>query len=172
MLVANTKNGLRDHFLFVGSLIRRKGIDLIIEIAKSNPSLKFKIAGDGSERAWVQKSIAEYGLANQIQLLGPVPNGELPELYAEAIALVLPSRSEGLPLTILEALSCGIPVVASDVGGIGDVITHSKNGFLLKKDDVDAFVSTLVALRNDPELGESLRRNTRSSIERDFRKGL
>ena len=82
--------------------------------------------------------------------------------YAEAQVLCLPSRREGVPLVLLEAMSFGLPVIATPVGGIVDYVAHEDNGLLVPPGDVDALAASIQALAADPELrdrlGEAARR--------------
>jgi len=87
---------------------------------------------------------------------------ELADCYAEAQVLCLPSRREGVPLVLLEAMSFGLPVIATPVGGVADYVEHEDNGLLVPPGDIDALAVSIAMLAADPELrarlGEAGRR--------------
>ncbi len=119
--------------LTVRRLVYKNGIDTLIESAKialkQNPTLIFLTVGTGPDRDMIQAKIQESGIANNFKLVGFVSDTELPAYYNAADIFVLPSKSgEGLPLVALEAMSTGLPVIATDVGGIAEVMVedHSK----------------------------------------------
>ncbi len=116
--------------LTVRRLVYKNGIDTLIECAKialkQNPKLIFLAVGTGPDRDTVQAKIQELGIANNFILAGFVSDADLPSYYNAADIFVLPSKSgEGLPLVALEAMSTGLPVVATDVGGIAEVMVES-----------------------------------------------
>ena len=161
-------NESRQDFLFVGSLVWRKGVDILIDLLKALPWLKLNIIGDGPERRWLEQVIVRENLSDRARLLGHVPNCDLPLHLAQARALILPSRSEGLPLIVLESLSCGTPVVATDVGGVKDVVRDGWSGFLRKRDDVKGLAEALQQLQDDPSLAAQLGENGRSLVTAQF----
>jgi glycosyltransferase involved in cell wall biosynthesis len=114
--------------LTVRRLVYKNGIDTFIESAgialQKDPKLVFLVAGKGPDRDAVQAKIQLLGISNNIKLAGFVSDAELPAYYNSADMFVLPSKSgEGLPLVALEAMSTGLPVIATDVGGIAEVMT-------------------------------------------------
>ncbi len=115
--------------LTVRRLVYKNGIDTLIQSAeiavKQNPKLVFLAVGTGPDRDSVQARIRQLGLAEKFSLAGFVSDEDLPAYYNAADLFVLPSKSgEGLPLVALEAMSTGLPVVATNVGGIGEVMTE------------------------------------------------
>jgi len=121
---------------FVGRLERDKGIiELIqaIEIIRHGypklfRELIFYFIGDGSLRKYILKKVR--GLDN-VKVLGYVPHNELPRYLNELKLLLLPSKKEGIPTALVEAMACGVIVLATPVGGIPSIIKHGENGFLL-----------------------------------------
>jgi glycosyltransferase involved in cell wall biosynthesis len=117
--------------LTVRRLVYKNGVDTLIDSAniaiKKNPKLFFLVAGKGPDMANVQIQIEQLGLEKNIKLTGFVADKELHLYYNTADVFVLPSKSgEGLPLVALEAMSCGVPVIATNIGGIGEIMV---NGF-------------------------------------------
>ena len=114
--------------LTVRRLVYKNGIDTLIESAniaiKKNPRLVFVVVGKGPDSGEVQRKIAQLGIQRNFKLAGFVSDEDLPLYYNIADFFVLPSKSgEGLPLVILEAMACGLPVVATNVGGTSEVLT-------------------------------------------------
>jgi glycosyltransferase involved in cell wall biosynthesis len=111
----------------VRRLVYKNGIDTLIESAnfaiKKNPNLFFLVVGKGPDQNGVQARIQELGIEENFRLAGFVSDQDLPYCYNAADFFVLPSKSgEGLPLVALEAMACGLPVVATDVGGIREIL--------------------------------------------------
>ena len=111
----------------VRRLVYKNGIDTLIESAKvtvqKNPQLVYLIIGKGPDFVDVKARIAQLGLEKNFLLAGFVPDEDLPNFYNAADFFVLPSKSgEGLPLVTLEAMSCGLPILSTDVGGIKEVL--------------------------------------------------
>jgi len=118
--------------LYVGSLFKLKRVDRLIK-ASANLSKDFEfhvvIAGDGPERQNLERLAESLGLKT-ILFKGSVAHEDMPSYMAASDVLVLPSETEGLPTCVQEAMACGIPVIASNVGGLPDLITNGVNGYL------------------------------------------
>lgn len=110
--------------------------------------------GDGPMREALQAQVARLGLSGRVRFLGARPNEEVALWMSAADLLCLPSRSEGLPTVVAEALACGLPVVATDVGGTHEVVIHGRTGLLVPPDDPQALAEALGRLLGD----EGLRR--------------
>jgi glycosyltransferase involved in cell wall biosynthesis len=136
--------------LTVRRLVYKNGIDTLIDCArislKQNPRLIFLAVGTGPDRDAVQAKIQELGIAGNFRLAGFVPDADLPAYYNAADLFVLPSKSgEGLPLVALEAISSGLPVVATDVGGIAEVMVEG-GGKLVPADKPEEMASAILNL--------------------------
>lgn len=115
--------------LTVRRLVYKNGIDTLIDSARialqQNPNLTFLVVGTGPDHETIQERIQQLGISNRFLLAGFVSDSDLPAYYNAADLFVLPSKSgEGLPLVTLEAMSSGLPVIATDVGGIKEVIVQ------------------------------------------------
>lgn len=115
----------------VGQLIERKGHHLIIEAMPDLPGVNLFIAGDGPDRAALQRLAMEKGVADRVKLLGVVPHAELPSLYAAADISILASSREGWANVLLESMACGTPVVASRIWGTPEVVADPVAGVLM-----------------------------------------
>lgn len=139
-------------------LAPEKGVDVLVRATAraraSGTHLHVVIAGDGPERERIQRLVIEEGVGDAVTLVGRVEDTR--SLLADADLLVLPSRSENLPLAALEALASGIPVVASSVGGVAEVVDDGVNGWLTPPDDAQALADLLCRLDVDPDaLGDA-----------------
>jgi glycosyltransferase involved in cell wall biosynthesis len=151
--------GLR--VLFVGRLVERKGVTHLIEAVRRLPAElhgRLVVIGDGPERAALEAQARAAGMADRVEIRGRVSDAELRAAYAASDALVLPSivdargDTEGLGVVLLEAMSYGVPVVASDIGGITDIVEHGKSGLLVPPGDPDQLAAALERLARDPGL--------------------
>ena len=98
--------------------------------------LFFLFIGDGSLREYLINKAKEDGISN-IQIISKVPHHEIPYYINSSEALILPSEAEGMPNVVLESMSCGIPVISTDVGDVKEFIAHDQNGLIIKKDPQD-----------------------------------
>jgi glycosyltransferase involved in cell wall biosynthesis len=152
--------------LFCGQLVHRKGVDVLAEAfgraAREEPRLRLLLAGEGPERAALARALPP----GRFELRGHVPWESLPALYAEADALVLPSRHDGWGLVVNEALASGIPVIAtSAVGAAADLLREGETGFLMPPEDVTALTGALLlAARAPPGMGERARQLARERL--------
>ena len=122
--------------LYAGNLIDVKNVDTLIkafyEISKSDNSYKLFIAGSGSKENYLKELVKEFRLNEDVIFLGNLFQEDLIDYMNAADIFCLPSKNEGTPNVIIESLLCGIPVVASNVGGIPEVIKHGTNGYLFE----------------------------------------
>jgi N-acetyl-alpha-D-glucosaminyl L-malate synthase BshA len=125
------------------------------------------LVGDGPERPRIEAAIAARGLADDVQLLGE--RIELPVVLRESDAFLLPSETESFGLAALEALACGVPVVASAVGGLPEVIPEGDVGFLRPVGDVAAMADAVTRLLDDPALRARMGAAARRLVETRYR---
>ena len=139
---------------FVGRLAPPKDLLLLIDAIKLVPEIKLQIVGDGELRQQVEGYIFKNALRDRVILLGE--RFDIPKILAESDIFVLPSRWEGLPLTIIEAMMSGLPVVATRVGGIPELVDDGVNGYLVPSRDVNALAKAIRKLVSDVELRERM----------------
>lgn len=145
--------------LFVGRLSEEKGLDVLLRALASSRApkqLMLDVAGDGPCAGEWKALSASLGLDGRVRWLGL--RSDIPELLARAQALVLPSIREGLPLAVLEAASCEVPVLASRVGGVPEAVWEGETAILVAPGDVEAWSKALEAL---PAQAETLRHGAR-----------
>lgn len=149
---------------FVGGLYSYKGLDdLASALEATETDCGLVVAGDGPERARLERRIGD-----RTAFLGPVPYDQIPALYHEFDAFVLPSRTEGLPRVVLEAQATATPVIATRVGGVPEVVTDGKTGFLCDVRDTAGFASAIDQLAIDPYQRERLGEAGRAAVENNY----
>jgi glycosyltransferase involved in cell wall biosynthesis len=150
--------------LTIGRLIPEKGMDVVVD-AVATLRVGLTVAGDGPERGRLEQRARAAGI--DATFAGFVPRARLEELFQEASCVVLAARSgEGLPNVLLEAMAHGLPVVATPVAGVRDLVQHDVNGLLIAPDDAGALRQALVRLASEPDLADRLARAGRASVER------
>jgi glycosyltransferase involved in cell wall biosynthesis len=158
------------HIGLIGRLDRQKGVDTFLTAwSLLDPTLPVRasIIGDGTEREALERQATELGLRDRVAFKGWVPNAS--ELVSEFDVVVMPSRYEGLPHVAVEACRAGVPVVATRVGGLAEIVHDGENGWLVPVDDPPALAQAITAAVRDA--GERERRGHagRAIYEKDFR---
>jgi glycosyltransferase involved in cell wall biosynthesis len=155
---------------FVGRLSPEKGPDVFIRAAvalkQALPKARFVLIGEGPMRADMQSLIERFDLGDVADLCGLMP--DMPSVFAELDVVVSSSRSEALPLAIMEAMACGLPVVATRVGGVPDLIQHGVTGWLVGDGDFDAIAVHVRSLIDKPIEREAMGRRARERAEKQL----
>lgn len=142
-------NDKKFNILFMGVLIERKGVsDLLDAVDLIDDELKSKIqvtiAGTGKEEKLLKQKCSDLKLDNYINFAGWIDEKEKKKIYLDTQLLVLPSYNEGLPMAILEAISYGIPVVATNVGDISFAVENDINGYLISPHDIEGLKNKII----------------------------
>ncbi len=147
---------LPDHTLLVGTvgrLVPIKGIDHFISamarLALIVPQAQFVIVGDGSERSRLEDQVAKAGLLGRVAFTGW--RGNVETIYPDLDVVVLASLNEGTPVSLIEAMAAGCPVVATRVGGVPDVVEHEVTGLLVPPRDPEALADAVLRLLRNPD---------------------
>ncbi len=174
-LEAKNSLGLNvDHkiILSVGSLNRTKNHSLLIDafskLSESNPTWNLYIIGEGEEKQNLDKQIRQKGLAQKIFLLGFKEHNSLSQWLNAADIFVLSSLSEGTPNALLEAMGCGLPVIASNVGGIPELIQDNIEGLLFESNSKEELAEKLNFLIQNQDQQEQLGKNAVKRIRNEF----
>jgi glycosyltransferase involved in cell wall biosynthesis len=151
-----THNGVRPLIVSVGRLAAPKDFSTLVRALALLPpgAAGALVVGDGPDRAELEAEIASLELDERVELAGE--RHDVPELLARANLFVLSSRSEGLPVSVLEAMAAGLPVVASRVGGIPELVADGETGILVEAGDADELAAAISRLLADPELRRSM----------------
>jgi glycosyltransferase involved in cell wall biosynthesis len=156
--------------VMVGRLSPEKNVETLLQAAAivvaKRPELRFEIAGDGACMPALRTLAAELGLDAHVRFLGDVR--DVASLLERASMFVLPSLTEGISLTLLEAMSRGLPVVATRVGGNPEVVAENETGLLVQPADPNALADAMMRLADDPEQGRRMGHAGRRRVERHF----
>ncbi len=143
---------------FIGRLECQKGVSYLLQatarLVSLRASLLCLIVGDGALRLSLMREAEQLGIGQHVRFLGYRP--DVPNILPALDVFVLPSLYEGLPYTVLEAMAAGIPVVATDVVGVGDVVRDGTTGLLVPPGDVPALSGAVQRILDDPSLGRRL----------------
>jgi glycosyltransferase involved in cell wall biosynthesis len=144
------------HMIFAcRQLFPRKGIRFLLEAAAvlkpQFPDLKVVLAGDGFERPALVQLAQELGIGEDVTFLGWVSNAELPPFYRAAAVSVIPSLEEGFGIPAAEAMGCEVAVVASDAGGLPEVVENGVTGLVVPRGDSAALATAIGSLLADPQ---------------------
>jgi glycosyltransferase involved in cell wall biosynthesis len=139
--------------LYVGRLRIRKGVEVLLEALAGDegPKPTLVVVGAGEHRKRLEQASGERGLEASVRFVGRRSPGQVRYLMGRAAALLVPSIYEGMPLVILEAMEAGLPVVASAVSGIPEVVEPGITGWLVPAEDASALAAALSELQKDPE---------------------
>jgi glycosyltransferase involved in cell wall biosynthesis len=147
-----------------------KNLPLLLQAAgrlvRDGEDLRVVIAGEGNERRGLERLTAELGLDGRVRFTGF--RGDLPAVMSAYDIFALPSKGEGIPIAILEAMALGKPVVATDVGGVSACVEHGRTGLLVPSGDVDGFTEALRVLMKDGEQARRFGAAGRLRVEREF----
>jgi glycosyltransferase involved in cell wall biosynthesis len=167
--------GLRGHpvVLFFGGLKPRKNLVLLLDVwghvAARRPEARLVIAGGGRLRAALERHAARLGLESRVVFTGYVPEAEKAAHFNLADVFLFPSAMEGFGFTVAEAMSSGVPVVASDRGSIPELVADGESGFVCDPATPDRFVERLVLLLGDSALRDKFGAAGRERTDRLFR---
>jgi glycosyltransferase involved in cell wall biosynthesis len=156
--------------LFVGRFHPVKGIRYLIRalgtLSQKRPDIRLVLVGDGEERSALEALATELNLQERISFTGQISYGQVPEYMAASDILVLPSLSEGLPLAIIEAMASGLPIVATWVGGISEIVQEGVNGFLVAPKNPEALAEKIVILMEDSDLRRRIAQNNINEVKK------
>lgn len=160
--------------LFLGVLIKRKGVSDLIKAIKiladsqKCNKIHFVIAGTGIEEQHLKEECKKFNLEEYITFAGWTSGEKKEYLLKNSQLLVLPSYNEGLPIAILEAMSYGVPIIATDVGDISSAVREAENGYLISPGDCKKLADTINQIANHKDLFEQLSNESRKIAEKDF----
>lgn len=164
--------------LAVGRLVEKKGLTILIEACRElrdrHIAVQAWIVGTGPLQAKLEAQVTACHLGDRVRLLGSHTQGEVLTRYQSAHLFVLPclvgadGNRDGLPVAIVEALACGLPVVTTPLTGIPEVVQHRHNGLLVPEGDSHALAEAIEEAIRDRPLYERMRANARASVESRF----
>lgn len=158
--------------MFVGRFVPAKNLTFLIEgfrkIKDQCPNAQLWLIGDGPLKHRIESKVDALGMTNSVRFLGYIENDQLPPYYRAADIFTLSSRTENHPIALMEALSCGTPVVAPDIGWIPHMITDEREGMLFSKKDINEFVTSHISLLESPDTRTQIAHNARARAETNF----
>jgi L-malate glycosyltransferase len=151
-----------DHdFVYVGLLSLYKRIELMLQafaqVVHERPQSRLLLVGDGPERNRLRGLVKKLGVTSQVTFAGSIPFHETPAWLVRGRIFVMTSQGEGLPQAMIEAMSCGLPVVVAADADIGDIAKQHENGVLVQEQSAEAYAKAMLSLLENEELLEKLR---------------
>ena len=146
--------------VFVGRLAAVKGVPVLLEalarLRADDPDVTLTLVGDGPERDWIERRIAELGLSGAVTITGYLSQSDVAAELARADIFVLPSFAEGVPVVLMEAMATGLPVVTTRIAGIPELVEHGVSGLVVPPGDVVGLTKALATLLADPALRDRM----------------
>lgn len=157
--------------LFLSRFVKSKGVYETLEsffrLRKNHPELRLVLAGDGPEAAGMREYVNKFNLQAYVVFTGYVKGETKAQIFCDADIFVFPTSSEGCPVSLLEAMAAGLPVVTTTAGGIGDIVTDGENGYLLQAVDPQLIdIAIINLLRNRDALRNMGRHNKKVAWEK------
>lgn len=156
---------------FMGMLNKKKGVydilDIVREVVVQYPGVRFVLAGNGDIQK-VKQTAIDRDLGDFVSVPGWISEKQIEEVLSETVIYLLPSYAEGLPMSVLEAMAYGIPVIASDVGGLHEVIATDENGILIEPGDKLFMKNSILRLLGQKELRMKLSHNGHQTVKDKF----
>ena len=158
--------------LFIGRLAAVKGGPLLLEaianVRAAHPDLSLTVVGDGPDRVQLEARAAALGLAGAVSFVGYQSQSAVAEILEQSDMLVLPSFAEGVPVVLMEAMASRLPVIASRVAGVQELVEHGVSGFVVAPGDVEGLSAGLGTLLSEPELCARMGTAGRAKVEAEF----
>lgn len=158
--------------LFVGRFVPAKNLTLLMDafsrVVEDWPSATLRLIGDGPIKSDIQSKISDRDLQDSVRLEGYVDNNNLPKVYRSSDVFALSSQRENHPITLLEAMSCGTPVVAPSIGAIPEIVEDERTGLLYPSGSVSELSETIDRILSNPGLRTSCSRRAREKSMNDF----
>ena len=151
--------------VFAGRLTPQKSLDVALEALTRNEGVSLVLAGDGPDRADLERRASELALDGRARFLGPQPRETVFELLRAGDAALLSSSWENFPHMVVEALAVGTPVLSTDTGGVAEVVTDGENGLLVPPGDPEALAAAIARYFRDEPLRARLREAAAGSVE-------
>jgi glycosyltransferase involved in cell wall biosynthesis len=156
----------------VSRLVEKNGIGDLIQalrlVVDKIPGAQLKIIGDGPLRKELEDEVQSLGLAGQVNFLGEIENDRLPEYLNKAGVFVRPSLSEGLGVSFLEAMACGVPIIGTPVGGIPDFLTDHETGLFCQPKNSQNIADKIAEVLESESLRQKLIQNARKLVEEKY----
>jgi len=161
--------------LYVGRLVpEKRPLDLVgalARLAADGVPVQARMVGAGPLGEALRAAVVATGLSGRVELVGPQSEAEVPAHYAWADVFCLPSEAEGLPVVLMEAMACELPVVTTRIAAVPELVDDGRTGLLVTPGDVDTLAAALARLAADPALRTRMGRAGRRTVLRDHDAG-
>jgi glycosyltransferase involved in cell wall biosynthesis len=158
--------------LYTGRLAAVKGLPILLEslavVKRVNPDVVLTVVGDGVDRSQLEQLTAQLGLTENVKFVGYQSQASVRQLMQETDVFVLPSFAEGLPVSLMEALAAGVPVVTTQIAGVSELVEHGVNGYLVPPGNTELLAERINQLLADPQLRTQFGIAGRNKIEQEF----
>ncbi len=174
----NNKRHSKNKILFVGSLNKTesyKGVDYLINglnLMKKDMEFTCDIVGEGDLKEYYKELAKELKLEKQINFLGKLFGKKLVKEYQISSLLVLPSSLDNFPIVLLEAMACKKPIIATNIGGIPEIIDNNKNGLLVPPKDSKALAEAIIKILKNPKLARQMGEEGYKKVKKNFTWGI
>ena len=167
---ADRRGSERSHILSVGRIVHQKGLDLAMHALSGLKDLdwEWRIAGDGPQLALLQSLAEKLGIGNRVHFLGWQSHELLVAHYGWSNLFLFPSRHEGMPNAVLEAMASGLPVIATRISGSEELVVDGETGILVPSEDVDSLREAIRAMILDAGLREKMGFASRRRVENNY----
>ena len=170
--VSSHKQRNSKQIISIGRMVRHKRIDGIIttlkEICKEFPGTSLALVGDGPERKQLERLAENLGVTQSVRFYGSIEHERTLELLSESDVFMLNSIYEGLPHTVIEAMNCSVPVVATNIRGTNEAIDDGRTGLLVSPDNEEGFANQIGRLFEDRQLSKQLVKNALAAVAEKF----
>lgn len=164
--------GIGHRLLYVGRLATTKGLPVLLEslaiLRFTFPNVVLTVVGDGADKYLLQEVASTLGIGDAINFVGYQSQSKVREYMQHTDVLVLPSFAEGVPVVLMEAMATAVPVVATRIAGINELIEHGVSGYLVPPGDVDSLTKAIENLLRDDQLRMAFGRVGRATVEKEF----
>ena len=168
MFETKRHKGPGQRLLFVGRLVPAKGVLFLLETISRVDGAILDIAGDGPQRRFLERQAASLGIGNRVRFLGYQSQGQVRELLRQVDVFVMASFAEGLPVVLIEAMAAGVPVVATRIAGIPELVDDGQNGLLVPPGHPTMAAAAVRQLLEDADLRNRFAIAGRAKVEREF----
>ena len=160
--------GRASRLLFVGRLATAKGLPILLEAIAKVAGVTLVIAGDGGERNALEGQVRALNILDRVKFLGYQSQEQVRNLLKQSDIFVMSSFAEGLPVVLMEAMAAGVPVIATGIAGIPELVRDGCNGLLVAPGDVEGTANAIRRLLRDPDLRNAFALAGRRTIEQEF----
>jgi glycosyltransferase involved in cell wall biosynthesis len=158
--------------LYTGRLAAEKGLPVLFEslalLRDKDIDYELTLVGDGPDRAALEMLANRLGIADRLRFAGFADQNGVRDLLMASDIFILPSFAEGVPVSLMEAMACGVPVIATNVGGVTELVEPEKTGLVVPPASVDALAEAIARYLSDPDLRRLVAENGRRKVEADF----